>query len=215
TRATARLRTWAFSGAWAAIQNVSAAHAPEKAPSGGDGGLEPGARSRSGLTRPWLERSGPGAGRVGSGRGGESATPTRPGPTRASRAHEHVRRDGFRIHGPELDLALEIADDRRPHVDLVEIVDVGDPARREDVDLENLVAHQVDADEVEPVGHQAGLQEIADPTLGFREVGAPPRAAHVDVVPDVVLGAHSLVGGDDAAHRQRRAAQQEDALVPF
>src|SRR6185312_5896427 len=104
TRATARLRTWAFSGAWAAIQNVSAAHAPEKAPSGGDGGLEPGARSRSGLTRPWLERSGP-----GSGRGGEASLRSRPDPTRAraSRAHEHVRRDGFRIHGPELDLALE------------------------------------------------------------------------------------------------------------
>ena len=43
-----------------------------------------------------------------------------------------------------------------------------DAAGREDVDLEDLVADQIDADEVEAVGDQARAQQIADAL-------APPR----------------------------------------
>src|SRR5579871_111802 len=107
------------------------------------------------------------------------AGPHSPAPTNGSstlRPHEDVRRDRLGVDRAELDLALEVADDRRGHVDLVEIVDVGDPARREDVDLEDLVPHQIDAHEVEAVGHQTRAQEVADPPLGLREVGPPARA---------------------------------------
>ena len=53
--------------------------------------------------------------------------------------------DGLGVDRAQLDLALQVADDRGAHVDLVELVDVGDAARREDVDLQDLVAHQIDA----------------------------------------------------------------------
>ena len=123
---------------------------------------------------------------------------------------------GSRYTRAELDLAFEVADHRGADVDVVELVDVRDAAGREDVDLEDLVAHQIDADEVEAVGHQARAQQIADAPLGLREVGAPPRAADVHVVADVVLRAHALVRRDGRVRPRSGAPPSSSTrLSPF
>jgi hypothetical protein len=126
-----------------------------------------------------------------------------------------VGRDRFPVHAAELDLAFEVTDDGGADVDVVELVDVGDAAGREHVDLEDLVADQIDTHEVEAVRHQPWTEQVADALLRVREVRAPPRAADVHVVANVVFGTHAFVRRHRGSDSQRRAAEQQHSFVAF
>src|SRR5258708_27698868 len=123
---------------------------------------------------------------------GERAPPRNAARAARLGAHENVRRYAVAIHRTQLDLALEVADDGGADIYVVELVDVVDAPGGVDVDLEDLVTHEVDPHEVEAVSRETRAQEAADALLGFGEFGATARAPHGHVVAKSGPRAHAL-----------------------
>ena len=73
--------------------------------------------------------------------------------------------------------ALEISDHDVADVDPIELVDRMDAAGGEDVEPEDLVADDVDADEVHAVGEQLGAQDVADAGVDGGELARAARGA--------------------------------------
>ena len=86
-------------------------------------------------------------------------------------------RDRLAIGAAQLETTLEIGDGGAGEVDTVELEHVVHPARREDVDLENLAARDVEADQVETVGDEARADGFAQLAFDLVQAAAAPRGA--------------------------------------
>ena len=104
-------------------------------------------------------------------------------------------------------LGLDCIPQKARDIGTAEALDLADAGRRGNVDLGEIIADHVDADEKEATFAQGGADAVADFLLAFRQfrmLGAP---ADMHVGPAVVLGRHAVDRAD------RLAIDQDDALV--
>ena len=89
----------------------------------------------------------------------------------------------------------------------------GQPARREDVDLQKFVADDVEPDQEHAVADQFGAHHLGDAQHRGRHLDLAGRSGGMDVGADVALGRNAAKGCVFAVAHQRQAVHQEQAHV--